>query len=173
MADAPLLDMDYLSWSRHYRNFPGQGDLPIDEFMRALLATGYDGLLSLEIFNDQFRAGSARSVAIDGHRSLITMLDDLRAECPDAGRLPPPLPRTRSVWARSSWSSQSTRKAPSSWKCFSSGLGFSKTGQHISKSVSRWNQGQINIVVNTEKEGFAHSFNILHGTSVCAMALQA
>jgi 4-hydroxyphenylpyruvate dioxygenase len=51
-------------------------------------------------------------------------------------------------------------------------LGFSKTGQHISKSVSRWNQGQINIVVNTEKEGFAHSFNILHGTSVCAIALR-
>ena len=33
MADAPKLDMDYLSWSRHYRCFPGQGDLPIDEFM--------------------------------------------------------------------------------------------------------------------------------------------
>src|ERR1700726_1082676 len=27
VADAPLLDMDYLSWSRHYRCFPGQGDL--------------------------------------------------------------------------------------------------------------------------------------------------
>jgi sugar phosphate isomerase/epimerase len=26
VADAPLLDMDYLSWSRHYRCFPGQGD---------------------------------------------------------------------------------------------------------------------------------------------------
>src|SRR5207253_10391373 len=24
VADAPLLDMDYLSWSRHYRCFPGQ-----------------------------------------------------------------------------------------------------------------------------------------------------
>ena len=26
MADAPKLDMDYLSWSRHYRCFPGQGE---------------------------------------------------------------------------------------------------------------------------------------------------
>ena len=59
MADAPKLDMDYLSWSRHYRCFPGQGELPIDEFMLALQATGFDGLLSLEIFNDRFRAGSA------------------------------------------------------------------------------------------------------------------
>src|SRR6478752_8461015 len=77
MADAPKLDMDYLSWSRHYRCFPGQGDLPINEFMDALNATGFDGLLSLEIFNDRFRAGSARRVAIDGQRSLIVMLDEL------------------------------------------------------------------------------------------------
>ena len=70
IADAPLLQMDYLSWSRHFRNFPGQGDLPLIDFMEALAATGYDGALSLEIFNDQFRAGSARSVAVDGHRSL-------------------------------------------------------------------------------------------------------
>ena len=71
VADAPLLDMDHLSWSRHFRNFPGQGDLPLLDFMEALQATGFDGLLSLEIFNDQFRAGSARSVAVDGHRSLL------------------------------------------------------------------------------------------------------
>ena len=47
VADAPLLDMDYLSWSRHFRNFPGQGDLPLVAFMQALQATGYDGQLSL------------------------------------------------------------------------------------------------------------------------------
>ena len=78
LADAPLLEMDYLSWSRHYRSFPGQGELAVDAFMDALQATGYDGLLSHEIFNDRFRAGSARSVAIDGQRSLIFMLDELR-----------------------------------------------------------------------------------------------
>ncbi|WP_164214107.1 sugar phosphate isomerase/epimerase family protein, partial [Stenotrophomonas maltophilia] len=27
VADAPLLDMDLLSWSRHWRCMPGQGDL--------------------------------------------------------------------------------------------------------------------------------------------------
>src|SRR5215470_41961 len=77
LADAPLLQMDYLSWSRHFRNFPGQGDLPVTDFMKSLLTTGYDGALSLEIFNDQFRAGSARSVAVDGHRSLRFLADQL------------------------------------------------------------------------------------------------
>ena len=87
LADAPLLQMDYLSWSRHFRNFPGQGELPVLDFMEALSATGYDGALSLEIFNDQFRAGSARSFAVDGHRSLRFLLDQLaRADRQAAGR---------------------------------------------------------------------------------------
>src|SRR4029453_3367173 len=80
MADAPKLQMDYLSWSRHYRCFPGQGELPVGGFMEALQATGYDGLLSHEIFSDRFRATSPRSVAVDGQRSLIFMLDELRRE---------------------------------------------------------------------------------------------
>ena len=63
VSDVPALDMDPLSWSRHFRNFPGQGDLPLIDFMAALHATGFDSLLSLEVFNDQFRAGSARTYA--------------------------------------------------------------------------------------------------------------
>src|ERR1700674_1220154 len=47
LADAPVLEMDFLSWSRHFRNFPGQGDFPVLDFMTALHQTGYDGLLSL------------------------------------------------------------------------------------------------------------------------------
>ena len=50
LADAPVLEMDYLSWSRHFRNFPGQGEFPMLDFMEALHQTGYDGLLSLEHF---------------------------------------------------------------------------------------------------------------------------
>ena len=42
----------------------------------------------------------------------------------------------------------------------------------IGHGHARWNQGGINIVVNSEKEGFAHSLNITHGTSVCAIALK-
>jgi 4-hydroxyphenylpyruvate dioxygenase len=171
MADAPPLDMDYLSWSRHYRSFPGQGDLPIDNFMDALLATGYDGLLSLEIFNDQFRAGSARSVAVDGRRSLIYMLDRLRAQT-NVQRSQPPLPARSRCLGTEFIEFAIDDESAVELESLLAGLGFSKVGEHVSKSVTRWNQGQINIVVNTEKEGFAHSFNIVHGTSVCAIALR-
>ena len=65
LADAPLIDMDLLYWSRHFRNMPGEGDLAVGDFMKSVTATGYSGPVSLEIFNDQFRAGPAKMIAKD------------------------------------------------------------------------------------------------------------
>jgi len=172
MADAPLLQMDYLSWSRHFRNFPGQGDLPLLDFMEALAATGYDGALSLEIFNDQFRAGSARSVAVDGHRSLLFLLDQLAAKNLALTPEFTPLPR-RSMALGTEFVEFAVddASAPKLERIFAS-LGFRRAGQHKSKAVTRWHQGSINLVINTDKEGFAHSFNITHGSVVCALGLK-
>lgn len=172
VADAPWLDMDYLSWSRHFRNLPGQGDLPLLEFMTALRQTGFDGLLSLEIFNDRFRAGSARSVAVDGQRSLLYLLDQLRtttgAPIPGIDPLPP---RARCLGAEFIEFAVEDQVAPA-LEGLLAGLGFRKAGQHKSKAVTRWRQGGINLVVNTEKEGFAHAYNIMHGPAVCAIGLK-
>ena len=172
IADAPLLEMDFLSWSRHFRNFPGQGDLPVPAFMEALLATGYDDYLSLEIFNDQFRAGSARRTAIDGQRSLRYLLDELQARTgrPVAGSvaMPPRSPCSGVEFIELALDEAAARELERTLK----GMGFRKAGVHRSKSVVRWTQGSINIVTNTEKEGFAHSFNITHGSAVCAIGLK-
>ena len=51
------------------------------------------------------------------------------------------------------------------------GLGFRCAGRHRSKDVDLYAQGGINLIVNREREGFAHSFSLLHGPSVCAIAL--
>jgi len=170
MADAPKLDMDYLSWSRHHRCFPGQGDLAIGEFMLALDATGFDGLLSLEIFNDRFRAGSARTVAIDGQRSIIVMLEELKANSADARQATLP-PKAVCRGVEFIEFAVDERSAPGLEQTLT-GLGFARAGRHRSKAVTRWRQGGINIVVNADTEGFAHSFNIMHGTAVCAIALR-
>jgi 4-hydroxyphenylpyruvate dioxygenase len=53
-----------------------------------------------------------------------------------------------------------------------SNLGFSRAGRHISKEVELWRQGDINVVVNTEPEGFAHSAYVMHGLSVCDIGLR-
>ena len=55
---------------------------------------------------------------------------------------------------------------------FIGALGFRKAAQHKSKAVARWTQGAINLVINKEKEGFAHSHYITHGPSVCAIGLK-
>ncbi len=172
VADAPRLDMDYLSWSRHYRNFPGQGDLPLDDFMDALAATGFDGLFSLEIFNDQFRAGPTRQTAVDGHRSLVFQLDRLRQRLPNpASSLPVLPPRARCLGVEFIEFAMDDAAAVD-FERLLAGLGFRRAGEHVSKAVTRWRQGDINVVVNTEKEGFAHSYNITHGTAVCAIGLR-
>jgi 4-hydroxyphenylpyruvate dioxygenase len=172
LADAPWLDMDVLSWSRHYRCFPGQGDLPLLEFMEALQATSYQGELSLEIFNDQFRAGSPRAVAIDAQRSLVYLMDQVRAKTgkPVAGFDAIP-PRSQCLGVEFVEFAVDERTAEDLAQLFA-GLGFEEAGKHKSKAVSRWTQGSINLVINKEKEGFAHSHYITHGASVCAIGLK-
>ncbi|MGO8579488.1 3-keto-5-aminohexanoate cleavage protein, partial [Rhizobium leguminosarum] len=39
LADAPEIDMDLLDWSRHFRNIPGEVDLPVTAFTEAFAAT--------------------------------------------------------------------------------------------------------------------------------------
>jgi len=172
VADAPTLNMDYLSWSRHYRCFPGQGELAIDAFMDALQVTGFDGLVSLEIFNDSFRAGSARYVAIDGQRSLLVMLDELRQRSGVPVRGLPQLPPRAHCGGIDFVEFALDEAAAATFETALGALGFVKAGVHKSKAVTRWRQGDINLVVNCDKEGFAHSFNITHGSAVCAMALK-
>jgi 4-hydroxyphenylpyruvate dioxygenase len=169
LADAPKLGLDVLSWSRHFRCFPGQGDLPVGAFMEAIAATGYAGPLSLEIFNDQFRSGSAVRTATDGLRSLI-LLEDKLAQSPagtPAARLQP---RAKSRGVSFVEFSVDEAKAKELSGLFGQ-LGFRKTGSHRSKDVERWSQGNIELVINCEPDGFAHSHYITHGPGVCAIAI--
>jgi 4-hydroxyphenylpyruvate dioxygenase len=165
LADAPRLELDVLSWSRHHRSFPGQGDLPISEFMEALAATGYAGPLSLEIFNDEFRAGLANSVAVDGYRSLA-LLEDKYA--PASQKLPS---RTRTHGV-GFIEFAVDRARGTELTALLSQLGFVLTGKHRSKSVEHWAQGDIDLVVNYEQTGFAHSHYVTHGSGVCAIAMK-
>jgi 4-hydroxyphenylpyruvate dioxygenase len=169
LADAPKLGLDVLSWSRHFRCFPGQGDLPVADFMQAVRTTGYTGPLSLEIFNDQFRSGSAVRTAIDGLRSLI-LLEDRLAETPadaPAARLQP---KARSRGVGFIEFAVSETKAKDLSTLFGQ-LGFRKTGSHRSKDVERWSQGDIDLVINCEPDGFAHAHYLTHGPGVCAIAI--
>jgi len=163
LADAPELSMDVLSWSRHFRNFPGQGGLPVAAFLRAALACGYRGPLSLEIFNDEFRAAPARLTARDGLRSL-------RLVESAAGRtvLPPP-PRFDGVeFIEFAVDEEAGRRLGETLR----NLGFHYAGRHRSKSVDLFRQGHVNLILNSEQDSAAAEYFQMHGPSVCAIALQ-
>lgn len=172
LADAPLIDMDLLYWSRHFRNMPGQGDLAVTDFMRAVAATGYDGVLSLEIFNDQFRSASPRSISVDGHRSLVNLMDQVTRAEDDISIEVTDLPGRVSTSGFEFVEFATDEIGAQELAHILTMLGFNNVGRHISKSVALWCQGDINIVINTEREGFAHSAFVLHGTSVCDIGLQ-
>ncbi len=169
LADAPKLGLDVLSWSRHFRCFPGQGDLPVGAFMEAIAATGYAGPLSLEIFNDQFRSGSAVRTATDGLRSLI-LLEDQLAHSPSGTPAAGLQTKAQSRGVSFVEFAVDEVKAKNLSALFGQ-LGFRKTGSHRSKDVERWSQGQIELVINCEPDGFAHSHYITHGPGVCAIAI--
>ncbi len=175
VADAPALVMDPLSLSRHYRCYPGQGDYPIVDFLDAATRAGYRGPLSLEIFNDQFRGASAAAIAVDGMRSLRAAGEALAARRAERGDAPladlPPLPPPPVV-ERAEFIEFAVSDADAkALAALIEGLGFRLAGRHRSKDVDLFAQGEINLVVNREREGFAHSFSLLHGPSICALAL--
>ena len=172
LADAPRIDMDILYWSRHFRNMPGEGDLAVKDFLAAVSATGYDGWLSLEIFNDQFRGGSARQIAIDGHRSLIYLMDQVRREEPAAERIAPPMPDRIAVEGVEFIEFAATAETAPNLIGFLRTFGFHEAARHVSKDVTLYRQGEINIVINTDPRGFAHSAYVTHGTGVCDIGLR-
>lgn len=176
IADAPDILMDPMSLSRHHRCFPGQGGYPMHDFMTACLATGYDGPLSLEIFNDQFRGAPAAQIARDGMRALLALGETLDAQRAERGErllsIGQPLPAPPVIDGIEFIEFVTGNAEAARLTALLEALGFARVGHHRSKDVDLWRQNYLNIVVNREQDGFAHSFYLLHGTSVCALALR-
>lgn len=167
VCDAPVLEMDYLGWSRHFRCLPGQGDFPLDDWADAIRRIGYQGFWSLEIFNDRFRAGSASRIALDGYRSLRLLEGGVSRPAAEPAPLPPkPVPRGVEFIEFAA-----SHEEAELLGAMLRPLGFRPTHRHRSKDVTRWSQGGVNLVINCEPEGLAHSFDVVHGASVCAIGL--
>ena len=171
LADAPAINMDLLYWSRHFRNMPGEGDLDVKSFMKAVAATGYNGPISLEIFNDQFRGGSSKLVAADGYRSLIALMDDVKREQPTSLTKVPQLPKRIQPKGVSFVEFASQGEDVVNLENLMKTMGFVKNGDHRNKQVSLWQQGDIRIVINQEMSGHAAEQWNLSGTTVCDLGI--
>ena len=187
MADAPRLAMDVLQWSRHYRNFPGQGQLDLPRFMEHVLVAGYTGSLSLEIFDDVFREAPNRPTAIDAMRSLQWLEEQTRLRLLDPASdsgysaqirartlrrvelLDPPAAPVLTGVAFLEFAVDEAAE----WLLANvlETLGFHRAGRHRSKNVTLYRQGAINLILNAERASVARDHFTEHGPSVCAVGL--
>ena len=176
IADAPLVNMDVLEWSRHYRCFPGQGEFALGEFAARVVESGYRGPLSLEIFNDGFRGAPPAATAADGYRSLLLLEEQTRASLRSerfSARLPAHVPPA----APTSLSTQFLEFAVDAASCahvvdWLEKLRFRRAGRHRSKDVTLYRHGAAAIVLNAEPDSFASAFFQQHGLSLCASAFR-
>lgn len=179
LADAPRLGMNALTLSRHFRNLPGQGDFDVAAFLRAVIAAGYSGPISLEIFNDDLRQAAPRSTARDAMRSLLWLEEKARrgleAEAGAGVRTrrrvelfdPPPAPEFDGFGFVEFAVDHGARTALEAWLA---PFGFARLGRHRSKDVDLWGQGDVRFVVNSERDSVAQAYYLMHGPSVCALA---
>ncbi|MFM0591512.1 MULTISPECIES: bifunctional sugar phosphate isomerase/epimerase/4-hydroxyphenylpyruvate dioxygenase family protein [Paraburkholderia] len=175
IADAPKLAMDVLEWSRHYRCFPGQGDFDLAGFTAQVVKTGYKGPLSLEIFNDGFRAAPTTTTAADGHRSLLFLEEQTRAVLDAERQAASDLYRSPAAPAHVGYQflefavDPTTRAHLVDWL---DKLRFRQAGRHRSKDVTLFQHGAASIVLNAEPDSFANAFFQQHGLSLCASAFR-
>jgi 4-hydroxyphenylpyruvate dioxygenase len=146
LADAPHLTMDVLQWSRHHRLFPGQGAFDLPAFLEHVVAAGYRGPLSLEVFNDVFRQSDPGRTAVDALRSLLA----LRELTPGAGGALSPTPEL----AGYAFTELAVGAAAQAAVARTLGaLGFARTGRHRTKPVERWSQGAATVLLNLAAGG--------------------
>ena len=138
LADAPALRMDVLQWSRHHRLFPGQGAFDLPRFLDCVLAAGYTGPLSLEVFNDVYRQADPARTAVDAMRSLLWLEEQHTLRRPGGTPAQPAAP------ALSGYSFTELAVDGVSGPQVAGvlgAMGFTHTGQHRSKPVQQWEQG--------------------------------
>jgi len=140
LADASALHMDVLSWSRHHRLFPGEGAFDLAGFVGHILAAGYDGPLSLEVFNDTFRQTDPGRTAVHALRSLLWLQDQLHL-IPMSDAKPPKGFDFVELKAEDT----------SEVEVLLGQLGFTARGRHRTKPVSLWSAGQARVVLNEQQ----------------------
>lgn len=171
LSDAPLLDLDISRLKSHFGLLPGQGGLNLAGFVQVISRSGYDGPWSLARAGGTAQ-GSHATYARDGFRALVSLLDRVSLTEPALDRpirdLPPRVTPNGVEFIEFAVDASSRVALTDMLE----GLCFRKERQHVSKSVELWRQGAINLVVNSEANGFAANARAEHGATVCDMGIR-
>jgi 4-hydroxyphenylpyruvate dioxygenase len=169
-----------------HRNFPGQGDLDLVDFLEQVLFKGYAGTLSLASFDDVLRATPSRRTGIDGMRSLLFLESQVRVRLQHASTkgdgdqaaarildavslFDPPKPSPLGGIAFIEFGVHD-REAVRLGGLLEQ-LGFTRFGHHRSKAVTLYRQGDIRFVVNAEPAANARGRLTQAPACVCCLGV--
>ena len=145
---------------------PGQGTLNLGGFARVLARAGYVGPWSVGV------EPQGRDTVLNAYRSLVTTLSDaaateplLRSSTPD---LPPKVPARGFEFIEFAVDGDGAKDLETTL----TSMAFRRERRHLTKAVTLWRQGAVNIVINQEKAGHAGSAFAEHGSCVCDMGLR-
>lgn len=167
VADAPKLSMDVLSWSRHYRVFPGEGQFELAKFMGHVVRAGYTGPVSLEVFNDVFRQSDVERTAVDAMRSLIWLEEQSAkwltgnssegtAGAAARRRYPMELATLPKVSEPAGFNFAEVKADDTAQlEKLLGQLGFAFEGRHRTKDVQLWTMGQARVIINEQAASHA------------------
>lgn len=145
---------------------PGQGTLNLTGFIRVLSRAGYVGAWSVA------GALQAQDAAANGFRALVNLLDEVAQTEPDMSfdipKLTPRVPATGIEFIEFAVD----RAGAEELETVLTSMAFRRERRHVSKDVALWRQGAVNIVINQDPVGYAHSAFINHGPTVCDMGLR-
>jgi 4-hydroxyphenylpyruvate dioxygenase len=151
LADAPLIDMDLLYWSRHFRNMPGEGDLR----RHRVHARGRGDRLCGPAVARDLQRPVPRRLAPDHRRrrpSLAPLPDGPVRRAEPGIAIPCRRCRTASRSGRRVHRVR-RRRGEAGARRLLRHLGFRDAPAATSPRTSTlWRQGGINIVVNTERK---------------------
>lgn len=158
-----------LEWSRHFRCFPGQGNLDVAPLVAAVYERGYRGPLSLEIFSDVVREADPRVTALDAMRSLLFLEEELRqhwnlpefAEKRPRVELFDPPPTPQRVDTSFVEIAVGGAFGTAGIQQVLAGLGFTHVGTHRGLPVHWWRNGDAHIVLNAMPTAAPLSVNAL------------
>ena len=162
LSDAPALDFDISHLKSHFGLLPGQGGLNLASFVRVLARAGYAGPWSLARVSAT-AADSRETYARDGYRALVSLLDEVSQTEPLVPQPVPGLPGRVHATGFEFVEFAVDAKDHVALTSILSALTFRKERTHRSKAVELWRQGAVNIVINSERTGFAAEAFAAHG----------
>ncbi len=171
LADTVASDFDPPRLEKLVGLLPGQGQLNLESFVRVLVRSGFKGPWSLAGGDAGQQEGYTQS-AKDGYRALVSLLDEVSLTEPRLDKPVSDLPPRGYPSGFEFLEFAVDEVAKQSLTNVLTAMCFRRERRHVSKSVELWRQGAVNIVINSEKTGFAAEAFAAHGPTVCDMGLK-